>query len=274
MATIDPCSVIGEVLGEPADLMRNPVNAGYQCPFMNSKCTKRSQRIEGPFPVCSVYRKGRQTENLIAVCPKRFMATSFLQDVVAHCWTGPKPKNLAYATEVKMKGIGMVDYVVADLNDERTIVENFVSVELQSVDITGSYEPAFTALTNNNTMAKRPTFGFNWANVRKRYISQLISKGFFHHQWSAKIVSVLQDHIFQYFVKSLGIEEIAIANADIVFLVYRFERDDETSDSDHHNLVLDRVFGTSHNSLMMRSLYSVPPPREEFCKRILDRAQL
>ena len=30
----DPLTIIAEVLGEPADQMRNPVNAGYQCPFI------------------------------------------------------------------------------------------------------------------------------------------------------------------------------------------------------------------------------------------------
>lgn len=270
MAEIDPCSIVGEVLGKPASEGANPANAQYICPFINARCTKRSQRFVGSFPVCSIYRGSQCTENLVCVCPKRFMATSFLQDVVEHCWTGTRPENLEYVPEVKMGGIGTVDYVIADLDNNRAVVNNFVSVELQAIDITGSYEPAYRALLDGKNLAEKPIYGFNWANVRKRYIAQLISKGFFHQQWGSKIVSVVQDHVFNYFGDKLGFDEIAVGRADIVFLVYRYERSEPSGE--RHNLVLDRVFGTSHSSLMMRSLYSQTPPRDEFCKRILARA--
>ncbi len=38
---IDPTSIIIEILGEPSAEMRNPVNADYECPFINSRCVKR-----------------------------------------------------------------------------------------------------------------------------------------------------------------------------------------------------------------------------------------
>lgn len=270
MADIDPRSVIGEVLGISTAACEGAGFSESTCPFIGARCAKRSQRFSGSFPVCSIYRGSPSTQNLVCVCPKRFMATSFLADVVEHCWTEGQPEHLEYVAEVKMGGIGTVDYVVADLGSDRSVVNNFVSVELQAVDITGSYEPAYQALLNGELLERKPTYGFNWANVRKRYITQLISKGFFHQQWGSKIVSVVQDHVFNYFGEKLGFDEIAIPRADIVFLVYKYS---DTESRGAKSLVLDRVFGTSHSSLMMRSLYSQTPPREDFCKRILDRAK-
>ncbi len=76
-----------------------------------------------------------------------------------------------------MKGFGNVDFVIADLADDQS-VRQFVSVEMQAVDITGSVEPAFRAITNNVDETERFSYGINWANVRKRYVTQLVTKGF------------------------------------------------------------------------------------------------
>jgi len=267
---IDPCAVVGEVLGQPANEMRNPVNADYCCPFMNSICTKRSQRIGGAFPVCSVFKSGKPCiENLVAVCPKRFLAIELQEDVLAHCWVGGGLVNPRMVSEVKMSNLGMVDFVLADFNEDLTLVRSFVSIELQAIDITGSYEPAYSALVHNQFLDKKPTYGFNWANVRKRYITQLINKGFFHHHWKTRIISVLQDHVFERIQKDLCFEEIAVSRSDIVFLVYSFVHNDMDGG---FTLNLSKVVGTSHNSLMMRVLYQHTPPREDFCKRIIERA--
>jgi hypothetical protein len=202
MQSINPCHIIGEILGEPAHLMRNPVNAEYQCPFINSECTKRSQRFSGPYPVCSIYRSTKGITppvagDLIAVCPKRFMQSSFIQDAVKYCWADKTISSLEFVHEIKMDELGTVDFVIADVDKEKHEIIDFISLELQAVDITGSYEPAYSALLNNEVMKKRPVYGFNWANVRKRYITQLIGKGFFHNQWGTSIVSVLQNHVFE-----------------------------------------------------------------------------
>ncbi len=85
-------------------------------------------------------------------------------------------------SEVQMEKFDKVDFVIADMNDAETEVRDFISVELQAVDITGSYLPSYLAVINNQELEKRPSYGFNWANVRKRFISQLIAKGYYHHQ--------------------------------------------------------------------------------------------
>lgn len=273
---IDPTWIVGEVLGESADLMRNPVNADYRCPYLNAQCVKRSQRTEGPFPVCSVFRGGGRaepgTEELIAVCPKRFLDIDFASDVKTHCWIGEAPANLHYAQEVKMAGFGQVDLVIAELNRDASKVLKFVSVELQAVDISGSYEPAYTALLNSQFLRRKPVFGFNWANVRKRYVSQLVVKGFFHHLWNTRVVSVLQDHVFHRIQAFIRFDHVPVETANIVFMVYKFADAPERG-LGQRKWVLDRVVGTSHSSLMTASLYRQVPAKEDFCKRILERVK-
>jgi hypothetical protein len=79
-----------------------------------------------------------------------------------------------------MENFGNVDFVIADVDHERKNVKQFISVELQTVDITGSVESAYQAIINSRlTMEKDFSYGINWENVRKRYITQLINKGFF-----------------------------------------------------------------------------------------------
>lgn len=263
----DPLTIIAEVLGEPADQMRNPVNAGYQCPFINSVCTKRSQRMQGSYPVCSLYRNKIQH----CVCPKRFFQADLVSDVLKHCWPGTPPAAPQVAYEVQMKGFGMVDLVIAELDATGT-VKAFVSVELQAVDITGSVEPAYQALIGNSQIESRISYGLNWANVRKRYVSQLISKGFYHHHWGSKIVSVVQEPLYKSFRDYIPFDELdpKSGTSNVVFMLYDFQ-DDAERGTPHRRLSFTRAVGTSHSSLMNGALYRTPPDRSVFCQRILER---
>lgn len=248
--------------------MRNPVNQDNLCPFINSTCIKRSQKIAGPYPVCSIYKggKGGVLGDLVCVCPKRFFQAELIDDVIKHCWPEKKKEDLHIAYEVKMKGFGQVDFVLADLDTKRRI-KDFLSVELQAIDITGSCETAYSAVVNSRVLDKKPSYGFNYANVRKRYISQLIAKGFFHHHWKTRIIAVIQDHLYTQFRTFLNFDELPVASSNIVFMLYRFA----TDRNGNHQLVFDRAVGTSHNSLMMGTLYRNPPSRDEFCERILKQ---
>lgn len=262
----DPTEIVGEVLGKPA--RAGPSLADYKCPFLNSVCLKRSTALPGrPYPVCSIWAGAGSSRKLIAVCPQRFRETNFLRDVANHCWPGEPPKTLQVAREVKMRGFGTVDFVVADL-DSHGEVAKFLSVELQAIDITGSVMRAYAALTEGKELPRRPKYGLNWDNVYKRYITQLIRKGFFHHHWQTKIVSVIQDVVYKNICERAAFmrsTDVASQTVNIIFLAYRFEFDSAT---ESHRLVLDTVEGTSHANLQQAILYKTPPSRDEFCARI------
>lgn len=225
-----------------------------------------------PYPVCSIW-KGRSQEqkpldDLICVCPKRFYAVNFLRDVVHHCWPGDPPANPQIAPEVKMKGFGNVDFVIADMLDGGDIGQ-FLSVELQAIDITGSVRDAYDALVSGGLLPKNPSFGLNWKNVYKRYITQLIAKGYYHHHWKTKIVAVIQEQVYNYIKNEADFmcsPDVKNPNVNIIFMTYAFDHDPERPGQ--YLPVLKTVEGTSHSNLQNAILYKNAPSRDEFCKQI------
>ncbi|MFZ3034205.1 MAG: NotI family restriction endonuclease [Parvibaculum sp.] len=266
-----PESIVGEILGEVAYSGIDPSKNDHLCPFINSRCSKRSTSLKTePYPVCSIW-KGREhnpIDNLICVCPKRFYAADFLSDVITNCWPGDPPRNPQIAHEVQMKGFGNVDFVLADVDSDGAIGQ-FLSVELQAIDITGSVMPAYLALRNGTELDQRPRYGLNWDNVYKRYITQLIRKGYFHHHWKTKIVAVIQEQIYRNileradFMRSSNVKD---ATVNIIFMTYRFE--DDLNRPGQFKPVLTTVEGTSHSALSQAILYKEAPSRDQFCDQI------
>ena len=265
----DPTEVLGEILGRPAAKGFDPAAHDFICPFIGSKCTKRSASLGSePYPVCSIRRNIGGAPARICVCPKRFYSIDLLTDIVGNCWPGEPPANPTIAREVKMTGFGNVDFVIADIGQEGAITE-FLSVELQAIDITGSVMPAYQALRADRIAERRPSYGLNWGNVYKRYITQLIRKGYFHHHWGTKIVAVMQDVVYDYicnwaeFMRSDDVKDSAV---NIIFMAYRYENDPDNAGA--QRLVLDTVEGTSHANLQQAVLYKEAPSRDAFCEQI------
>jgi hypothetical protein len=269
----NPETIIGEVLGRKAVKGLDPLIDDFECPFIKSRCPKRSTQLQQePYPVCTLWRRSvgepDPGQDLIFVCPKRFYAVDFLTEVIEHCWPGEKPKNPRVAPEVKMAGFGNVDFVIADVQDDGE-VEQFLSVELQAIDITGSAFPAYQALREGTDLERRPTYGLNWDNVYKRYVTQLIRKGYFHHHWKSKIVAVIPEQVYQYitsradFIRSADVKS---AQVNIIFMTYRLEADPTRPGEFRPTLVT--VEGTSHSSLQNAILYKEAPKRDAFTRQI------
>jgi hypothetical protein len=264
--SFDPAQAIEEILGTRAKSGFQPAVYDYRCPFIDRTCIKRSTADKTlPYPVCSLRRK---SGDVIAVCPKRFYERDFLADVIEHAWTGPKPVNPVITSEVKMEGFGNVDFVISDIAADGGI-NQFVSVELQAIDITGSARLAYDAILAGEQLPKRPTYNFNWKNVAKRYMNQLISKGYYHHHWGTKIVASIQDEVYDYFRKDADFfttTDLTSTNVNIVFMIYGFEPGG--SDGREQRLVLKRVEGTHHSNLQQAVLYKTAPSRDAFINRI------
>lgn len=264
--SFDPTQAIEEILGTRATSGFQPAAHDYRCPFIGRTCIKRSTADKTlPYPVCSLRKK---SGDVIAVCPKRFYERDFLADVIEHAWTGPKPANPVITSEVKMEGFGNVDFVISDIAADGSI-NQFVSVELQAIDITGSVRLAYDAILAGEQLPKRPTYNFNWKNVAKRYMNQLISKGYYHHHWGTKIVASIQDEVYDYFRKDADFfttTDLTSTNVNIIFMIYGFEPGG--TDGREQKLVLKRVEGTHHSNLQQAVLYKTAPSRDAFISRI------
>ncbi len=270
----NPETIIGEVLGRRAVKGVKPSTSNYECPFIKSRCPKRSTNLPNnePYPVCSIWRKPEgerdPKKDLIFVCPKRFYAVDFLKEVIKHCWSGAAPKNPRVAPEVKMKGFGNVDFVIADVK-ENGEVDQFLSVELQAVDITGSVFKAYEALRKKTDLEKRPTYNLNWDNVYKRYITQLIRKGYFHHHWKSKVVAVIPDQVYRHITATadfIRTTDVKSSQVNIIFMTYRLENDPSRPGQYCPKLVT--VEGTSHSSLQNATMYKEAPTKDSFCAQI------
>lgn len=274
MSGHDPLKVIAECLGEPADSMRSPATLEYRCPFIDSTCIKFNRTLGVPVPVCSIYKRGAPKDSdshaglPVCLCPKRFYETDIVEDVIRECWVGTPPSDRRIAYEVQMEKFGKVDMVVADVDEARGTVAKFLPIELQAVDITGSYLPSYEALIRSAHTTGPVSYGFNWANVRKRFISQLIAKGFYCHHWGTRIVAVVQENLFDHFTAHAKITESSLADSNIVFMLYQYERANEATP---WSFRLRRVAPTTHLSVMQSILYETPPSKSVFEGKILSR---
>ncbi len=248
--------------------MRNPANADYQCPFLDGECNKRSQQTSGPFPVCSIFLNYREKKP-ICVCPVRLNEINIVEDIVNHCWPEPKPllSDVRVISEMKLFHLGNMDMILTSV-DSSGKIQKFISVELQAIDITGSYFPAYVALTNSDSLDKPPKYGFNWKNVYKRYVTQLIEKGFQHSRWDTIIVSIMQDVVLERILKIGNIVEAPIAQSNVVFLGYKFEYDKALG---RYAMTLNKIMGTTHNNIVNGPLYKKSIEKSEVAAKIQTR---
>lgn len=272
--SVNPLNVIGEILGRRTQLGFDPATYEFKCPYIQTTCKKRGKSVVGPYPVCSIWRGSGDEKDaavdLIPVCPKRFYEVDFIADVIERCWPGSKPpKNPRVAPEVQMKGFGKVDFVIADVNDQGEVTQ-FLSVELQAIDITGSVINSYMAIIGAEAAHKSHSRGFNWDNVYKRYVTQLIRKGYFHHHWGTKIVAVIPEQVYQYIIgraSFLTSNDIKAPDSNIVFVTYALTADEAVAPNAYKPKLV-RCVATSHSALQQAMMYAVAPKREEFAKCI------
>jgi len=170
-----------------------------QCPFLKDRCEKtfNDGTVAG---VCSV-----KPVNGAAVicCPVRLYANDYqiLRDVAdtaftpgfelisgrdarTHSQTTGRPCIAVFGKRwggelhvPKREGGGkyFVDWILA-LLDEHGQLEEFVAVEVQTIDTTGTYRDGYELLMSERII-KNTTAGLNWENVNKRILPQLVYKG-------------------------------------------------------------------------------------------------
>lgn len=109
------------------------------CPYLDRKCIKvRKSRPEVSIGTCSVLH-GR-AKRPIVICPFRLLERRQVFTDCLHLLTVHEPGNeLHIVSEVSIPG-GSVDYFLASVRSGRA--KDFVGVELQTLDTTGTVWPA------------------------------------------------------------------------------------------------------------------------------------
>jgi hypothetical protein len=180
--------------------------SALQCPFLKRTCIKtlgRSGLISG---VCTLKPK---KSGPVICCPIRLYAGEYqiLKDVALQAFgagfelvigndilsyrnRNPGTQCIAvfgkrWGKELRLPnrskqgdrtGAYFVDWVLAHLEGSGKLL-SFVAIEVQSIDTTGNYQAERSAHLEGIPFAGSSTAGFNWENVNKRILPQIIYKG-------------------------------------------------------------------------------------------------
>lgn len=173
--------------------------AQEHCTFINGRCTKKFNdgSISG---VCAVM-VGTEASPVI-ICPNRLYGNNYLilSDVaevafgtghriihpseyrnVEHSGRHVVAFGHHFGREIRLPSRGhggsyFVDWVLARISAQGELID-FVAVEVQAIDTTGTYRPEVLEFRSGATSVSRSRAGLNWENVNKRILPQLIYKG-------------------------------------------------------------------------------------------------
>lgn len=269
----------------PAEIFGHPINdiseqacqdrEACRCPFLNQKCWKPSRQLGFPFGICSVYY-GHQ---VIAVCPSRFReGEKILRDVADH-YFGTRNNLLVFNevnTRVKVPSGRSVsysfDYVIVKHKELSTEIEDFVVVELQTVDTTSTralVKAIQEFMGGDDIYERRYKFGLNLANVWKRCFVQILREGVILERWGHKIYWIAQEPAYQYLLDSHGLHGMTFDRSHTtVFMIY------DLLGQDRYELVQTRVESETMNQLFFAFQNNVPiPSKDTFIQRLEARVR-
>jgi hypothetical protein len=181
------------------------------CPFINKKCVKiRKSQPDIAIGTCSVNYGSRENNDMI-ICPHRFLNRGQIFVDCLHLLTLHEPGNeLHRIPEIEVPG-GSVDYVLASVQDGKVV--DFVGIELQALDTTGTVWPARQEflksinLINGEALPSKP-YGMNWKMTAKTTLVQMHHKIETFQGISKHLVLVLQDVLMDYMKREFNFDDV------------------------------------------------------------------
>lgn len=242
------------------------VVAEQRCPFVDSKCFKvRKNEPDVSIGTCAVlHGKNRQP---IVICPKRFLKRNQLFVDCLHLLTTHQPGNeLHVVSEIRIPG-GSVDHFLVSTRNNKVV--DFVGVEVQSLDTTGTVWPErqrllreLGASTGEEAEDSNRPYGMNWKMTAKTILVQLHHKSQTFEHVNKKLVLVIQDVLLNYIRREFdfaGLQEPAMLGDSVHFHPYEFTQEGDSGWS----LVLGSRLSTDATGIE-RGLGLQTSPRLEF----------
>lgn len=184
-----------------------------KCPFLGKRCYKvRKSNPEISIGSCTVLY-GKQPEPII-ICPTRLIERGQIFVDCLHLLTTHEPGNeLHLVSEVTVPG-GSIDYVLVSAKDGK--VRDFVGIELQTLDTTGTVWPERQRLLKelgvsrgDNGEESAKSFGMNWKMTAKTILVQMHHKVQTFEHVNRKLVLVVQDKFLAYMTGEFQFEHVA-----------------------------------------------------------------
>lgn len=207
-----------------------------QCPFLSKKCYKVRKSVpDTSIGTCAVLY-GRPAEPII-ICPARLIERRQIFTDCFHLLTTHEPGNeLHIVPEVSIPG-GSVDYFLVSAKSGK--VKDFVGIELQTLDTTGTVWPERQRLlkelgvdrNDDGENAQKP-YGMNWKMTAKTILVQMHHKIHTFEHVNKKLVLVIQDKLLAYMVREFNFAHLknpAVIGDSMHFHAYRISKQAEES---------------------------------------------
>lgn len=206
---------VAELYGMPTFRPANwrALVAKQPCPFLGRKCLKnRKSDPEITIGTCTM-TYGRRLQPVM-ICPFRLLERSQIFADCIHLLGLHEPGNeLRIVGELSVPG-GSVDYCLVSVRDGKP--RDFVGIELQTLDTTGTVWPERQRFLKEHGVAVRPkdtrstkSFGMNWKMTAKTILVQLNHKVATFEHLGKRLVLVLQDCLFDYMRAEFALAHIA-----------------------------------------------------------------
>lgn len=183
-----------------------------ECLYLGRRCLK-TRKSEPTLAIGSCVVAYGNVDEPIIICPNRFLAHGQVFTDCLHLLTLHEPGNeLHIVSEVTIPG-GSIDYFL--VSARRRNVVDFVGIELQTVDTTGTVWPERQRLikelglnAQEESIDSNKSYGMNWKMTAKTILVQLHHKiGTFQHL-NKHLVLVTQDRLLDYMQREFSFEHI------------------------------------------------------------------
>jgi len=209
---------------------------GQQCPFLGKTCYKvRKSDPSTSIGSCTVLY-GRPPEPVI-ICPTRLIERKQIFTDCIHLLTTHEPGNEFHiVSEVSIPG-GSVDYFLVSAKGGK--VKDFVGIELQTLDTTGTVWPERQRLLKKLGVPRKDdgeksqkTCGMNWKMTAKTILVQMHHKIRTFEHVHKKLVLVIQDKFLAYMSREFNFTHLtfpAVIGDAVHFHAYQMFLQDDRS---------------------------------------------
>lgn len=213
-----------------------------ECPYLHRKCIKvRKSNPEITIGTCSI-EYGKEQKGII-ICPFRLLERRQIFTDCLHLLNLHEPGNeLHIIPEVNIPG-GNVDYFLVSVRNKE--IKDFVGIELQTLDTTGTIWPERQRFIQNRGVAidandvsvsSIKTAGMNWKMTAKTILVQMLHKVQTFQEIDKHLVLVIQNHFMNYIRREFRFDHLNQARTgdSAHFHVYELQQNHE-----HNSLRLE-----------------------------------
>lgn len=235
---------------ERNDIKWNEIVNAQLCRYSRKKCLKiRKSQPDISIGTCTV-QYGKDNLDVI-ICPYRLLERKQIFVDCLHLLTSHVPGNeLHLVPEVPVPG-GNVDYFLVSTDSNRK-VKDFVGIELQTMDTTGTVWPERErtlqelGLTNVGTKNDK-VYGMNWKMTAKTILVQLHHKISTFENINKHLVLIVQDCLLNYIKKEFSFSHISsqpVLGDSMHFHSYKLRKENE-----NYKLILENRYSTDSNGI-------------------------